>query len=234
MKTVEIAVLSYNEEKNLPTLLEQLAQVRSNLSGVDFTVVVVNNGSTDNTEEALSRLEKEHPFVRHITIPINQGYGYGVAQGLSAVQGDVVGFMWGDNQFDPAIIATMLQVFQEKEAVQLVKTFRTKRYDGASRLFISKMYQIIFRVLYGIYTNDINSGPKLFRSSFLASLQPFRSTDWFIDAEIMIKATRAIKPAQVVEFPITFHPRKFGKSNVRFSACFQFLFNLLKYKFVKL
>jgi glycosyltransferase involved in cell wall biosynthesis len=231
---VNIGVMCYNESKSIPAIIQALAEVRNSLSTIDLRVLLINNGSTDSTGQLIEEIEKQNEFVHHITIPVNQGYGYGVRMGLNHLSGDVVGFMWGDNQFDASVIKPMIQTFIDKPDVQLVKTFRTKRYDGSSRLLVSKIYQIIFRILYGVYTHDINSGPKLFRSEFLKKLQPLRSDDWFIDAELMIKATRNCRSNQVVEFPITFYPRQFGKSNVKFSACFQFLFNLIKYKFVKL
>jgi glycosyltransferase involved in cell wall biosynthesis len=195
-------------------------------------VLLIDNGSKDSTPEAITNAEQQYSFVRHYSIPVNEGYGYGVRMGLGQLSGDVVGFMWGDNQFDAKILKPMIEAFIEKSAVQLVKTYRVKRYDGRFRLLISKIYQLLFRILYGIYTHDINSGPKLFRADFLKGLQPLRSNDWFIDAELMIKSTKNCQPSQVIEFPITFHPRKFGKSNVKFSTCFQFLCNLIKYKFV--
>lgn len=230
----DIGVMCYNESKSIPAIVQTLAEVRTALPAIDLRVLLINNGSTDSTEQLIEEIEKQNEFVHHFTIPVNQGYGYGVRAGLDHLSGEIVGFMWGDNQFDANILVPMMQTFIDQPQVQLVKTYRAKRYDGRNRLFVSKVYQIVFRVLYGIYTHDINSGPKLFRADFLKKLQPLRSNDWFIDPELMIKATRNCQPDQVVEFPITFYPRKFGKSNVRFSACFQFLFNLIKYKFVKL
>ncbi len=230
----DIGVMCYNESKSIPAIVQALAEVRKSLPAVDLRVLLINNGSIDSTEQLIAEIEKQNEFVHHFTIPVNQGYGYGVRTGLDHLSGEVVGFMWGDNQFDANVIKPMIQTFLDKPDIQLVKTYRTKRFDGRSRLLVSKIYQIIFRILYGIYTHDINSGPKLFRAGFLKKLQPLRSNDWFIDAELMIKSTRNCLPNQVVEFPITFYPRKFGKSNVKFSACFQFLFNLVKYKFVKL
>lgn len=231
---VDIGILCYNESKSIPAIMQTLAEVRSALSVIDLCVLLINNGSADSTEQLISGIEKQYHFVRHCTIPINRGYGFGVRSGLERLSGDVVGFMWGDNQFDAKILVPMLETFVNQPDVQLVKTYRTKRFDGKGRMFVSKVYQMIFRILYGIYTYDINSGPKLFRENFLKKLQPIRSDDWFIDAELMIKSTKNCDPRQVVEYPIAFLPRKFGKSNVKLSTCFQFLYNLLKYKFVKL
>lgn len=234
MLRVEIAMLSYNEAKNIPLVVQTLSEVRARLSSIELGIVIIDNGSKDETPEVIRTVESHYPFVRHHTIPENKGYGYGIRTGLSVLEGDIVGYMWGDNQFDATILETMIKAFIEDAKIEIVKTYRVKRHDGALRLWVSKMYQLLFRLLYGIYTRDINSGPKLFRSDFLKKLGILVSDDWFIDAEIMIKATRLIKPEEVREFPITFLPRKFGKSNVRFSTCFQFLWNLIKYKFIKL
>lgn len=231
---VDIAVICYNEAKNIPSLVEDLSRLVQSIPAVDLRIVIVNNGSTDATADVISQLEKEYSFIHHYLVPVNQGFGYGVHTGLQQLSGDVVGFMCGDNQFDTRVLVDMIKTFMENPDAQLVKTYRTKRYDGPNRLFISKIFQYIFKVLYGVYTRDINASPKLFRTDFLKKLQPLHSDDWFIDAEVMIKAGRNCTPAQIVEIPILFYPRKFGKSNVRLSTCFQFLFNLFKFKFVNL
>lgn len=231
---VMIAVLCFNEAKNLPFLVETLVAVKKQIKDAEVSFLVVNNGSTDETAKVIDSIITNTDFFESITIPVNLGYGYGVKKALDSISGDIIGFMWGDNQFDATILKPMIQTFIDQPNVQVVKTYRTKRYDGRLRLFVSRIYQLIFRLLYGIYTHDINSGPKLFRTDFLSALKPFHSNDWFIDAELMIKSTRNSTFNQIVEFPITFYPRKFGKSNVRFSTCFQFFWNLIKYKFVKL
>ena len=234
MIRVEIAILSYNEAQNILPVVQVLSEVRTQLSDIDLGVVIIDNGSKDDTLEVIKKIESEYSFVHHHHIPENKGYGYGIRVGLGMLRGDIVGFMWGDNQFDALILVPMIRAFIEDQKIQIVKTYRVARHDGALRLWVSQMYQLLFRLLYGIYTRDINSGPKLFRADFLKKIGILVSDDWFVDAEIMIKATRLIRPEEVKEFPITFFPRKFGKSNVRFSTCFQFLYNLIKYKFVKL
>lgn len=230
---IKIGVLSYNEAKSLPDIVLRLAESFNGLQDSRLDIVIINNGSTDNTGEVISRLESEYPNVSHLDIPVNKGYGYGVKSGLSSLKGDICGFMWGDNQFDASIVAEMARKFMENPEIKMVKTYRTRRYDGQYRVIISGIYQFIFKVLYGAKVRDINSGPKLFRRDFLSSILPLKSDDWFVDAEIMIKATKILDSNKLIEMPIEFFPRKYGKSNVRFSACFWFLYNLLKFKFIK-
>ena len=234
MTKVEMAILSYNEAKSLPAVVSDLNAAMAKMADVDFKILIINNGSKDNTPVVIGELEAKNQNIRHITIEKNLGYGYGVKSGLAALQGDIIGYMWGDNQFDASIITDLVQKMLTNKDLQMTKTYRKERQDGRFRLVVSSIYQTIFRVLYGFYTIDINSGPKIFRSEFLPKILPLRSDDWFVDAEIMIKASRSISKNEITELPIVFRPRKFGKSNVRFSDCFQFLYNLLKYKFVKL
>jgi glycosyltransferase involved in cell wall biosynthesis len=234
MNKVEIAILSYNEAKSLPAVVNDLNAAMGKLVDVEFRILVVNNGSKDETPEVVYDLEQKNSNIRHITIEKNLGYGFGVKSGLSALQGDIVGYMWGDNQFDASIVADLVKKMISNKDLHMTKTYRKERQDGNFRLVVSGIYQAVFQVLYGFYTIDINSGPKIFRAEFLSKILPLKSDDWFVDAEIMIKASRLISKNEITELPIVFRPRKFGRSNVRFIDCFQFLYNLLKYRFVKL
>ena len=233
MFTCSIGVLSYNESKNLPLVIKGLATVANGLSDAVLKVVIINNGSTDDTMAVIKNIESDYNFVTHIDVPINLGYGYGVKAGLKALSGDVVGYMWGDNQFDPGVVKDLLSVFANDPNIKLVKTYRRKRFDGRQRKIVSGFYQNIFRWLYGGKVIDINSTPKLFRYDFLQKILPLQSDDWFIDAEIMIKSVRITAGYQIRELPIDFYPRQFGKSNVRISTCFEFMRNLLFFKFKK-
>lgn len=233
MPVCSIGVLSYNESKNLPAVIEGLAGVVKSLPDTVLKVVIINNGSIDDTAVVISQIEDRYNFVSHIDIPKNLGYGYGVKTGLMGLTGDVVGYMWGDNQFNPAVVKDLLAVFRQEPDVKLVKTYRRKRFDGRQRKLVSSFYQNIFRWLYGGGLIDINSTPKLFRYDFLQKILPLQSNDWFVDAEIMIKSVRMTTIGQIRELPIDFYPRQFGKSNVRFSTCFEFMRNLLFFKFRK-
>lgn len=234
MISFSIGVLSYNESRNMPLVVDKLVETLSLVKDLSFKILIIDNGSLDDTEESIKQLEKKYDNVSHILIPENKGYGYGVKQGLSSLSGDVVGFIWGDNQFDAGVIGDMIERFIKDPSLKLVKTYRTKRYDGRLRLVVSTFYQVLFKMLYGGNIKDINSGPKLFRSGFLnEKIIPLKYNDWFVDAEMMIKTVRNISSDEIAELPIEFFPRKFGKSNVKFSTCFEFFKNLFIFRFKK-
>ncbi len=232
MTSCSIGVLSYNESKNMPEVVKALADVFKQKTNIDGKIIIIDNGSTDDTAEVVKNLEEKYDGVSHIKIKVNQGYGYGVKQCLNQLDSDICGFIWGDNQFDAHIVREMLDKF-ENPNIKFVKTYRRKRYDGQYRVFISSIYQVLFKLIHGGKIKDINSGPKIFRKDLLKAMLPLKSDDWFIDAEIMIHAVKNLKPEQIIELPIDFHPRKHGKSNVRFNVCIEFFKNLLKSKFSK-
>ena len=232
MLSVSIGILCYNEQENILRIVERLLDLFENSElSIDPKIVIINNGSTDSTATVIDELGQKHPIVSVLHIKENKGYGFGVRTGLESLRGDVVGFMWGDNQFDAGVTLKMIEEFLDKPNVQFVKTYRVTRHDGRLRLIVSRLYQLLFRLLYGKKVRDINSGPKLFRSKFYRSLLPLESNDWFVDAEIMIKAVSKLEKGQLVELPIDFFPRKYGKSNVKFSTCFEFFKNLFSYRF---
>lgn len=230
MADVAIGILCYNEEKNLSKILDRLIECRSDYPEIDLKLKVINNGSSDNTDAVIGNYELLHPFISHLNIEVNHGYGFGIRAGLSSLNGEIVGFMWGDNQFDAEVIFKLCTEMMQNEDCQMAKTYRIKRYDGRMRLVTSKIYELIFNILYNNNIRDVNSGPKLFRRGYLEKILPLTSNDWFIDAEIMIKTLKISSPILIREIPIEFYPRESGKSNVKFSSCFQFLKNLVKYK----
>jgi len=217
----------------LPDVVLNLTNGLKKISNFYYDILIIDNGSKDNTVEVISSLEKQYACVSHIKLPENKGYGFGIRKGLEVLNGDIVGYMWGDNQFDAGVVAEMVKEFIKNEQIMIVKTYRTKRHDGRYRLLISSIYQILFKMLYGGYVKDINSGPKLFKEDLFRRIIPLNSNDWFIDAEIMIKVTKLLKKEEIVQLPIEFFPRKYGKSNVKFNACLEFVHNLVKYKFSK-
>ena len=90
-----IIVPCYNEEKNIPLILEKFNNVIKN---EEIEVILVNNGSTDNSAKIFENLLPKFSFARTVLVPVNQGYGYGILQGLKE---DFLGWTDADMQTDP-------------------------------------------------------------------------------------------------------------------------------------
>ncbi len=224
---VSAVVTLFNEQENIEPLTRSLIPAfRACLGKTKFELVLVLNGPLDGTPEIASRLTREYPEITLMSVYPNRGYGGGLLAGISAARGQVVGYLDGDQQLDPEEVA---YIFREaaSTSTDLVKARRVSRHDGLLRLAISSVFNLLFRLMYGGAACDINAKPKVFKRATLEKLC-LSSTDWFLDAEAMIKARRLA--LTVKEIPVDFGKRKFGSSNVRVVTLVEFLKNMWKYR----
>ena len=113
---LSIVVPCYNEADNIPLILERFDEV---IKTDEVEVILVNNGSTDNSAVVLDELLPNYSFARTVFVPVNQGYGYGILQGLNAAEGDYIGWTHADMQTDPADVL---------KALDIIKTDKAKPY----------------------------------------------------------------------------------------------------------
>lgn len=215
----------YNEEKNIGKEATELVNELTS-SNIDFELILVDNGSYDDTARILNDLAKRCPQIKVVTVKKNEGYGWGIINGLKNCNGSYVGFLCADGQISPKDV---IKVFKKlkSEDLDLCKVRRIKRYDGLYRLFLSKSYNFLFKFFFPVPTNDVNGTPKIMKYNCYNKLN-ISSKDWFIDTEIMIKAK--IFGFKIGEVPVEFKKREKGKSNIKFTIVFEFIRNLIRYK----
>jgi glycosyltransferase involved in cell wall biosynthesis len=215
----------FNEEasarETISALIAELGQ-----SERTFELVLVDNGSRDATGAILKSFADQHPWVRVATVEVNQGYGWGVICGLQQTTSPYVGFMCGDGQIAPADVVRVYRRLV-REDLDLCKVVRVARHDGWKRKTMSRIYNFLFSVLFPTSSRDINGTPKLMRRRCYEELG-LRSKDWFIDAEIMIKA--AEMKYRIGEVDAEFRPRAGGESKVRLTTAIEFLWNMIRYR----
>ncbi len=225
MPELSLVIPFYNEEKNLSDFLSSLISL-FNSKKVDYEIVAVNNGSVDRTGELLASFAKKNKRMRVVTIAKNIGYSFGITSGLKVAKGTYVGYCWGDGQI---VAEDVYKVFAElKEGnADICKIKRVYRQDSLFRRIESLFYNVFYDVLFSLKLKDINGCPKIMKREVLAALNPV-SRDWFIDAELMIKAIR--KKFKVSEIPVTYYRRGKGKSKVRLTTSLEFIKNAIKFK----
>ena len=224
--SLSLVIPFYNEEENIGRVVGGLVNSFGN-SSIDYELILVNNGSVDETPQILEDLAKEQPNkIKVVHVPVNQGYGWGIINGLKNTSGEYVGFMCGDGQIKPeAVIMVYHQI--EQENCDLAKVRRVSREDGLWRKIISLVYNRIFWVMFRVASPDINITPKIFHKDWLERFQ-LTAKDWFIDAEIMIKAKYL--NLKVDEVPVEFLRREKGRSHVVLTTIWEFARNMLNYK----
>ncbi len=222
---LSLAVPLYNEEANVERVAGGLCEAFQ-AAGIDYELLLVDNGSVDGTGARIDALAAARPRIRPLHLRRNGGYGGGILAGLRAARGRAVGYTWGDDQVRPADHVKVYRALADGDA-GLAKACRVERHDGASRRVVTRVYNRVFPWLFGVPCRDINGCPKIMRREVFEALDA-RSTDWFIDAEIMIKAHRA--GHRFVEVPVVFHAREHGASNVNWRTVLEFVRNMLHYR----
>jgi len=224
-ETLSVVLPFFNEQAGVEDVVNGL--VRELIAAkIDYQLVLVDNGSTDETGVRLQNLATSDPRLLVVTVPENRGYGYGIGRGLSEATGTVIGYIDGDGQVGPVDLIRVYRALCAGEA-DFAKARRQTRGDRRWRRLVSWIFNLLFRWFFNIEALDVNAKPKLFRQRHLANLAP-RARDWFIDAEIMIKAARL--RLRVVEVDVHFQQRPAGSSHVRLTAICEFLNNLLRYR----
>ncbi len=219
-----IVVPAHNESDNLEILIPRLG-TSLRLLDAPFELIIVDNASTDASAATLARFQRDMQFLRVVTEPA-MGYGNAVLAGLNAAAGEVIGIIRADNQEKSEDLVRMFQALNA-EKVSFYKAIRMHRMnDGLRRVIISRVYNSLFKLLFRLHSTDLNATPKVFDRAYLEAAH-LESKDWFIDAEMVIKAE--FLGFKTGEMGIEYLPRLKGKSNVRMKHVFEFLGNMLSW-----
>ena len=222
---LSIAIPFFNEEENVRVVTEDMINTL-HTNGIDYELVLVNNGSRDRTGEIIEEFSKQNSRIRPVHLIANAGYGGGIITGLYYCTGRYLGYTWGDNQIKADDMVSVYQLVKEKK-LDWGKGYRTQRFYGLQRKIISRIYNALFKAFFNAPTPDINGVPKIFSRECYEDMD-ISSTNWFIDAEIMLKSID--KPYAFGEVPVIYHSREGGSSNVNFLTMVEFIVNMIQHK----
>jgi glycosyltransferase involved in cell wall biosynthesis len=205
-RSVTVFFPAYNDAPSLPALVERtFAVLREHAS--DYEVVVVNDGSFDNTGEVLDRLANQYaPHMRVITHQQNRGYGGALRSGFAAATKDLVFYTDGDGQYDVGELPKLLALMDADTG--LVNGYKLERNDPWHRICIGNVYNAFARFMFGIQLRDIDCDFRLIRRSLLEEIH-LTSTSGTICVELARKLELACK---VVETGVHHYPRLHGRS----------------------
>lgn len=193
--------------------------------GLDCEVIVVENGSTDDSLEMLSKLRDRYSF--RLIISKRSGRGLAIKLGVAAAHGDIVGYMDTDLAVPPRHLGRMMMEFER--GYDLVIGNRYVRGAKARRNLLryieSKIYIWIIRAVYSSKITDFQCGFKFFRSDFIKrNIGRVSDERWFFDTAILIIAERS--GARISQLPVTFFDTKV--STVKLSEPIYFIREIIR------
>jgi len=222
-------MLCYQSEDEVVAFVERL---KSSLEEYEesWEIILVGNyheNSSDRTPEIVREIASKDPRIRAVTKVKEGMMGWDMRSGLDVAAGRCLAVIDGDGQMPLEDVARVYRKLKEDD-LDLVKTYRTQRSDGLYRMFLSKAYNFVFRMLFpGLDSRDINSKPKILKREIYEKME-LRVDDWFADAEIMIAARRL--KVNMAEIPTSFEKIISRPSFVKPWAILEFAFNLIRYR----
>jgi glycosyltransferase involved in cell wall biosynthesis len=198
---------AYNDAPSLPGLIGKTFAVL-NQHVDDFEVIVVNDGSHDNTAEVLRELQRKHgERLRIVTHPRNRGYGGALRSGFQTASKEWVFYTDGDGQYDVGELPKLL--VHARDGVGLVNGYKIERNDPWHRIWIGKVYNSFARTLFQIGIRDIDCDYRLIRRSLLKEVE-LTSTSGTICVELVRKLE--LTGCRVEEVGVRHYPRLHGRS----------------------
>lgn len=195
---------AYNEEKNITTTVENAVSVLQDLAE-EFEILIINDGSKDNTLVIARELEARFPQVKVINHEVNRGYGGALKSGFYNACFDWVVFTDSDGQFDFSELSKLLN---KAESCDLVIGYRLKRVEGAFRWLNAKLWGLLIWLIFGLHVKDIDCAFKLIRRDVFDKIPKLESNGALISAELLIRCKKAhLKISQV---GVCHYPRREG------------------------
>lgn len=221
MKLISIVVALYNEEGNIPTLIQQIS---SALQDHNYELILVDDGSTDASVKIIK--ENLLPNIKLIVLRKNYGQSAAMAAGIDAAKGDYIVTMDADLQNDPSDIPIMLEKLRA-ENWELVAGIRANRKDTRVRKIPSRIANKLIRTTTGVTLHDYGCTLKIFRREIAKNLELYG------DMHRFIPVLAALQGAKMTEMPVKHHPRVHGKSKYGMGRVIKVMSDLLLVLFMQ-
>jgi glycosyltransferase involved in cell wall biosynthesis len=223
---VSVVIPVFNEEENLPDLVERVgsAMARSHRS---FELICVDDGSRDGSAQMMAELAETRPWFRPLYLIRNYGQSAALQAGFDAARGEYIVTLDGDLQNDPDDVPALLQLMDERPDVDMISGWRKDRQDRTlSRKIPSLLANRIISRVTGVRLHDYGCALKLYRAQVIGDLRLYGELHRFIPA------LAADVGAKVLEVPVRHHPRTRGQSKYGIDRTVRVVLDLLWIKFL--
>ena len=219
--SVSVGFPVYNEEATINEVLREAHELLSK-SGLDYEIIICNDGSTDRSSEIIEDFARQFPNIRLINHPRNLGIHASFERLNKEARNDLVFINASDRQWNTSILLDMLPLIERGDII--IASRKQKHYSPLRKL-ISWGFNKINFMLFGVHTFDAGA-VKLMKREVIEKT-PIISKSPFSEAERLIRASKA--GYRIINHPVDVSPRKTGHSRgVRFSVILAALRDVLK------
>lgn len=223
-KSVSLVIPLFNEEENIEPLYARLKRALQGF-GVNYEIIMVDDGSTDGSFEILKGVQAKDPLLRVVRLRRNFGQTAAFAAGFDYARGEVIVTLDADLQNDPADIPALLAKIEE--GYDVVSGWRVERKDPfLTRRFPSMVANFLISEVTGVRLHDYGCSLKAYRREVIENLNLYGELHRFIPA---LASWMGISLAEV---PVSHQVRRFGRSKYGLSRTIKVLLDLLTVRFL--
>lgn len=205
MPSISLVLPAYNEAPNIePMVAEATPALEANAT--DYEIIVVDDGSSDDTAAVTRRVMESHPHVRLVQHPANQGFGAAVFSGFTSATKGWIFYTDADRQF---VVGEIEKFVPYMDDADLIAGYRAPRRDPFMRVLYGKGWSMLCTLMFGYTVRDVDCAFKLFRREIIQELAPqITSRGATFSIEWLARAKRA--GYRFVELPVSHRPRVAG------------------------
>ena len=204
LNSISVFFPCYNEQDNVERTVTRALSVLEKL-GLDYEVIIVDDGSKDVTAEIADGLARQNPRIKVVHHSTNLGYGAALQSGFRAASKRLVFYTDGDGQFDISELPSLIPLLRQYD---IVSCFRLNRQDNLIRKINGFCWTKLVCLLFGLRLKDIDCAFKLYKREIFDNIQ-LSSAGALIDTEILARAVK--KGYTIIQRPVHHFPRTAGK-----------------------
>jgi len=219
---------AYNEEKTIGEMIKRVEEV---FNEENYELIIVNDGSTDKTQEIISSYSEKNPRIKFISYEKNRGKGFAIKRGISTARGEYIGIQDADLEYHPRDLLSLFKISEITGYVVygsriLGNIKNMKWYIRAGNQFLS----LVFSIFYGQRITDVETCYKVGPARIFKSLN-LESNNFDIEIEITAKILK--RGFFIIEIPISYIARHKKEKKLKpFKDGFHALYKILYYKFL--
>lgn len=215
MKNVYIIIPAYNEEMNIELVAREWHEVVASIGG-QSKLVIIDDGSKDNTYAKLCDLKAELPYLEAITKP-NGGHGATLLYGYNYSLENKADYIFQTDSDGQTIPSEFWPLWEQKNDYVALIGHRNHRQDGFSRVFVTKTLKLVLRIIFGLDITDANTPFRLIKKEALQKYITLIPKDFNL-SNVMLTVLLVNAKENVKFIPITFRPRQGGVNSINFRS----------------
>jgi glycosyltransferase involved in cell wall biosynthesis len=205
MPSISLVLPAYNEAENIEPMVAEATPALASVTD-DYEIIVVDDGSADDTAGVTRQVMEQNSHVRLIEHPVNQGFGAAVFTGFTNAEKEWIFYTDADRQF---VLSELERFVPLMDDYDLIAGYRAPRRDPFMRVVYGKGWSALCTLVFGYTVRDVDCGFKLFRREIIEELaSSIASRGATFSIEWLARAKRA--GYRFVELPVTHRPRVAG------------------------